>query len=457
MQPDKTSTLNNQGSFFQPPFSELLDQTHPLYRLSKQLDWGVFEETMGGFFDPGFGRPALPVRLMIGLHYLKSLYNVSDERVVEQFIENPYWQYFCGFEFFQFSRPCHSTSLVHWRKRIGEDGFEQLFSETIEIAKRSGALNPKSIERVNVDTTVQEKAVEFPTDARLYHKMRRKLVKASKTRSIDLRQSYERLGQEAFVKQGRYARAFQLKRARRETRKLRVYLGRVIRDIRRKCVSPDPKLRELLERAEKIFSQQRKDKNKIYSVHAPEVECIAKGKAHKRYEFGHKVSIVSTSKESFCVGIQGLHDNPFDGHTLKGAIAQVEDVTGLRPKHAHVDKGYRGKQHHPEDVEVHLPKKRSLLSRVQRKHQRRRNAVEAIIGHLKNDHRMDRNFLLGKEGDKINALLAASGFNLRKLIHLCLKSRFYDSRSQLWGVLLKLIRRLGQLEAFVHRRRDAPA
>ena len=231
-----------------------------MYRLSGEIDLSFFEETMGGFFDPGQGRPALPVRLLVGLHYLKSLYNVSDEKVVSTFVENPYWQYFCGYEYFQHSPPCNPTSLVHWRKRFGADGFELLLTETIEAARRSGAMKPSSLRRVNVDTTVQEKAIEFPTDARLYHKMRRKLVKAAKSRSIDLRQSYERVGQKAFVMQGRYARASQSKRARREIRKLRVYLGRVVRDIERKCKEPDSKLKELLYRGKKIFSQKKTDK-----------------------------------------------------------------------------------------------------------------------------------------------------------------------------------------------------
>ena len=441
MQAKSTQSLNNQGSLFQPRFSELLDQNHSLYKLSGEINWSVFEKSMGKYFDPGFGRPALSVRLMVGLHYLKSVYNVSDERVVSQFVENPYWQYFCGYEYFQYSPPCNPTSLVHWRKRFGEEGFEQLFSETVSTALRLGALKEKSFNRVNVDTTVQEKSVEFPTDSRLYHKMRRKLVKAAKSRSIELRQSYERVGQESFVKQGRYARASQFKRARRETKRLRVYLGRVIRDIERKCTSPDKKLQELLDRGKKIFSQKREDKNKVYSVHAPEVECIAKGKAHKKYEFGNKVSVVSTSDDNFCVGIKSFHGNPFDGHTLKAGINQMERVTGYLPEDAYVDKGYRGKEHHPKDVNVHLPKKKKTLSRSERKNQRRRNAIEAIIGHLKNDHRMDRNYLLGKEGDKINALLAGAGFNLKKLLNY-LKNFFIMFGGNQLREIIKMLRML---------------
>jgi len=197
-----------------------------------------------------------------------------------------------------------------------------------------------------------------------------------------------------------------------------------------------------LDRAKKIFSQKKTDKNKVYSVHAPEVECIAKGKAHKKYEFGNKVSVISTSVDNFCVGVKSFHGNPFDGHTLKGAIDQMESLTGYRPKHVHVDKGYRGQDNHPEDMEVHLPKKRRSLSRSMRRYQGRRNAIEAIIGHLKNNHRMDRNFLLGEEGDKINSLLAGCGFNLRKLFTDFSKGRYFLSIFELFVKALELLRKL---------------
>ena len=434
MQPATTTNFNSQRSLFQASFRDLLDQKHPLFQLSHQISWSIFEESMGPLFVEGKGRPALPIRLMVGLHYLKSIYNVSDEGAVDQFVENPYWQYFCGYEYFVFDKPCNPTSLVHWRKRFGEDGVEQLLIETIEAAKCSGVLKKQELDRVNVDTTVQEKAISFPTDSRLYHKMRRKLVKAAKTRGIELRQSYERLGQEAFVMQGRYGRARQPKRAARQTKNLKVYLGRVIRDIERKSPVPDEKLRRLLDLAKKIFTQGKTDKNKIYSTHAPEVECIAKGKAHKKYEFGNKVSVVSTSQGNWCVGVKSFFNNPFDGHTLKDAINQTQELTGIKPSHVHVDKGYRGKDHHPEGVEVHLPKNRKSLSRIERKYQRRRNAIESVISHLKQNHRMNRNYLLGREGDKMNAILAGCGYNLRKLIRAFFLFIFYPKREGPEGI-----------------------
>ena len=262
-----------------------MDRNHPLYVLAEAIDWQFFEQEFGVLYVEGRGRPGLPMRLLVGLHYLKHLYDVSDERVVAGFVENPYWQYFCGEEFFVHEMPCDPTSLVKWRQRIGPGGMEKLLAETIAAAPREQALKPAEIRRVNVDTTVQEKAIAFPTDARLYHKARCVLVREARRAGIELRQSYKRVGKRALQKQGRYAHAQQLKRARKETRKLRTYLGRVLRDIQRKAATSDheldQQLSEYLARAARIYGQQRSDKHKLYSMQAPEVECISKGKEHK--------------------------------------------------------------------------------------------------------------------------------------------------------------------------------
>jgi IS5 family transposase len=261
---------------------------------------------------------------------------------------------------------------------------------------------------------VQEKAVAFPTDARLYHKARRALVRAAKATGIGLRQTYVRLGKQALARQGRYAHARQMKRARRETKRLRQYLGRVIRDIRRKCPRPAPALRLLLERSERILRQQRRDSPKLYSVHAPEVECIAKGKAHKPYEFGCKVTVVTTARTNWVVGVEAAHENPYDGATLAPALKQVERTTQVRPEAAFVDRGFKGAAHHPEGVAVYISG-RKRLTRTLRALLRRRAAIEPVIGHLKQEHGLGRNHLLGQEGDRINALLTGCGLNLRKL------------------------------------------
>jgi len=276
MKPAESSQGQEQGDLYRSRLSWLLDQSHPLYVLAEAIDWQIFEREFGALYVEKKGRPGLPMRLLVGLHYLKHLYDVSDESVVAGFVENPYWQYFCGEEFFVHELPCDPTSLVKWRKRIGPGGMEKLLAETIAAAQRQQALKPSEIRRVNVDTTVQEKAIAFPTDARLYHKARCVLVREAKRVGLELRQSYRRVGKRALQKQGRYAHAQQLKRARKETRKLRTYLGRVIRDIQRKAAASgtelDPQLSQYLERAARIYRQQREDKHKLYSMQAPKVE-----------------------------------------------------------------------------------------------------------------------------------------------------------------------------------------
>jgi len=417
MHPKSLSSEGQQGDLFRSRLEQILDRKHPLFVLANQIDWGIFEQEFGSFYVENVGRPGLPIRLMVGLHYLKYTYNQSDESVVARFIENPYWQYFCGYEYFQHVLPLDPTSLVKWRKRIGPDGLEGLLKETVDTAKRKKLIKKSHLKRVNVDTTVQEKAVSFPTDARLYHKMRRTLVREAKARGIKLRQSYERLGKHALYKQGRYSHARQMKRAKKETKRLKVYLGRILRDIERKCPCPDKELQKLLSLADRIFRQQQKDSNKVYSVHAPEVECICKGKVHKRYEFGCKVSVVTTSKDNWVVGIESIHGNPYDGHTLKRAIEHSERMTGWHPANAYCDKGYRRAIGDVADTTVHLSnKKKRSLPRSIRRWLRRRSAIEPVIGHLKSDNRMERNHLLGRDGDRINAILAACGFNLRKLL-----------------------------------------
>ncbi|MFL6256302.1 MAG: IS5 family transposase [Pyrinomonadaceae bacterium] len=392
----------------------LISHAHPLYRLAEAIEWSRFEAELGPLYAEATGRPGLPTRLMVGLHYLKYLFDESDESVVEKWVENPYWQFFCGRTYFEHEPPCHPTSLVKWRHRLGPAGVEKLLTETLSTAKREQALRDSEIKRVNVDTTVQEKAVAFPTDARLYHKARRSLVRAARAAGIPLRQTYVRLGRQALARQGRYAQARQMKRARRETKRLRLFLGRVIRDIRRKCPRPAPALKSLLERSERILRQQRRDSPKLYSVHAPEVECIAKGKAHKPYEFGCKVAIVTTSRSNWVVGVEAVHENPYDGATLAPALSQVERTTEVRPQAAFVDRGFKGTTHHPAGVAVYVSG-RKRLTRTLKALLRRRSAIEPVIGHLKGEHKLERNHLLGQEGDRINALLTGCGFNLRKL------------------------------------------
>jgi len=418
MKPKKPQ--QDQTELFRSRLDQILDRRHPLCVLAHQIDWSVFDREFGTLYADK-GRAALATRLMVGLHYLKHAFNESDESVVARLLENPYWQYFCGFAFFIHRLPLDPSSLVRWRKRIGPQGLEQLLGETLETAKRGDHLTERHLERINVDTTVQEKAIAYPTDARLYHKARVLLVKAAKKRHLPLRQSYLRLGKRALIMSGRYAHARQMKRAKREQKKLKNFLGRVYRDILRNCPQPDDQLAELLHNTKRILEQQRHDKNKLYSLHAPEVECIAKGKAHKKYEYGCKVSVATTSEDNWIVGVEALHDNPFDGHTLKGALAQVKRLVGWEAQNAYCDKGYKGNPPQLDGTAIHLPTRRKSSMRPSEwRFFQRRSAIEPVIGHMKQDNRMDRNYLKGTDGDKMNAILAACGFNLKKLLRALL-------------------------------------
>lgn len=403
-----------QVEIFKSRLDQILDNNHPLFKLADTIDWLYFKREFGRYYVENKGRPGKPIRLMAGLHYLKHAYDVSDESVVEYFLENPYWQYFCGFTHFQHKFPLDPTSLVKWRNRIGEKGVEKLFRHTLTTARDLGLLSNRHFDKVNIDTTVQEKAIAFPTDARLCYKMREKLVKEAEKRGIELRQNFRRLAKKALLRQGRYSHARQMKRSKKETKKLHVYLGRVTRDIRRKAAEVDPALEDLLRLSERLLAQKKDDKNKLYSVHAPEVECIAKGKVHKKYEFGCKVSVATTSRDNWVIGIQAHHGNPYDGHTLESILEQIEDLNGTTVKEAYCDRGYRGHKQIGK-TKVHIAGKRKVSRSIQ-KWLKRRNAIEPKIGHLKSENRMDRNYLKGEQGDKINALLSGCGANLRKLI-----------------------------------------
>ncbi len=417
MKPKKAPIeTQKQKELFRIELERIVDKHHPLVRLSRVVDWNHLEEVFGATYHPEVGRPGISTRLMVSLHYLKYAYNLSDEAVVEGWVENPYWQYLSGMKYFEHEFPIDPSSMVRWRDRIGEAGAEELLRQTIESGLRIKAIKKHQLKRVNVDTTVQEKAIRYPTDAVLYDRAREKLVKAAEARGIKLRQSYRRKSKEMLFKQSRYRHARQTKRAKRCVKALRTYLGRVIRDIERKEPNPDRELRELLEISHRIYEQERNDKNKVYSIHAPEVACIAKGKAHKKYEFGCKVSVVVTSKGGWFIGAKAFHNNPYDGHTLQEALEQVEKIVSRKPEHVFVDMGYRGHNYEGE-IEVHVDKRRrGRTPRSLWKWMKRRAAIEPSIGHLKHGHRMDRNRLKGEEGDRINAVMSAAGMNFYKLL-----------------------------------------
>ncbi len=430
---------DRQDDLFGPRLEEIINLRHPLVRLAAEIDWQFLAGRFSSVCRVGPGQPPLPTRLMAGLLILKHMHNLSDEALCDRWVENPYFQYFCGEVVFQHAAPFDRSSLTRWRQRLGEEQIAALLQESLSVAHRAGAIETKDLERVVVDTTVQEKAVAHPTDARLTHRAIEKLVDLAKREGVKLRQSYLRLAKRAAIMVGRYTHAHQFKRARRELKFLRTRLGRIIRDIRRQ-IDGNPVLEDrfgsLLDLASRVRQQEQRQRGpKIYSLHAPEVECIGKGKARTPYEFGCKVSIVTpvTAPKGgqFVLHAKALHGNPYDGHTLGPVTADLERLTGVAVRRIHGDKGYRG-HNYPDRFRVWISGQVRRVTKAIRREMRRRAAVEPVIGHLKEDHRMRRNHLKGREGDRINAVLAAAGYNFSLL------RRWFD---QLLRVLLLILYR----------------
>lgn len=416
---------SSEQDLFRSRLDQVINMDHALVKLARAIDWGFLEEKFGAVYNDGAGQPPLPTRLMAGLAILKHTYNLSDEVVCELWIENPYYQYFCGEEFFQHRLPLDRSSMTRWRNRMGEERLQALLQESLAVATQTGAMKPGDLARVIVDTTVQPKNITFPTDAKLLNRAREKLVTLAKRLGVELRQSYSRVGKFALIQHQRYAHAKQFKRANRALRTLKTYLGRVIRDIARK-IDGDHRLEAsfagLLGLARQVRSQERGQRGpKVYSLHAPEVECIGKGKPHKPYEFGVKVSVATTLKHSkggqFIAHVQALPGNPYDGHTLAAVIPAIEQLVGHTLERLHTDAGYRGHNAPPEyKFKIYTSKQKRRVTPAIKREMRRRSAVEPVIGHLKDEHRLGRNYLAHRHGDFNNAVLAAVGYNFRRLI-----------------------------------------
>ncbi len=393
---------------------------HELVKLAGLIDWEFFEREWAGFFPSGTGRPATQPRLLAGLMYLQHLYGLSDDAIVARWVENPYFQHFTGEIFFQHQPPIHPSSLSRWRDRIGDEGAEWLLTKTIEAGRSSGVVDDDSLSRVSIDTTVMEKNIAHPTDARLYEKARAKIVALAQEAVVQLRQTYARKAPLLAAQVGRYAHARQFKRMRKVLRTLKGYTGRVMRDLRRQIdLIPPGTLRETvldtLVLVSRLLHQPIKGGGKIYALHEPDVDCISKGKARVRYEFGTKVSIATTIDEGFVVGMRALPGNPYDGHTLVEALEQVEILTDQRPELAVVDRGYRG--HGVETTRVLISGSKRGLTPALKKLLRRRSAIEPEIGHMKTDGRLARCPLKGTRGDAIFAVLCGCGHNLRKILN----------------------------------------
>ena len=447
--------------FFRARLDAMIDLKHPLAVLATKLPWGQLEAELApiwqrqardGVIEDGgelltasggklqaagvsyAGRPRLSTRLLCSLVYLKHAFNVSDEALVERWSENVVWQHFSGLDYYEPRLPCDATQIGRFRRAIGEAGMEAILKATIDTALDVKAIKPTEFERIIVDTTVQEKAISYPVDARLLEIARHKLVTHAKRCGMVLRQTFAKEGKTLRRKAGGYAHAKQFKRLARTVKRQRTIVGRLIREVRGKlesgafAASSNPitlaSMGTLLERADRIRTQRRKDKNKLYALHAPEVECISKGKARNRYEFGVKVSLAITHKQGLIVGAKRFAGNPFDGHTLATQIPQCNGLiegSGKAVKQAFVDLGYRGVDADNPGVTVTHRGRIKSMSKTERKALKRRQAIEPIIGHVKHDNRMIRCHLQGSTGDALHAIACAAGYNIRWLMRMILR------------------------------------
>ncbi|KKB63744.1 transposase [Robbsia andropogonis] len=407
-----------EEDFFRQPLREQINLKHSLVKLSDLIEWERLSVAMSASFASSRGQPASSPRLIAGLLYLQHAFDWSDEDVVWQWIENPYGQVFTGETYFQTTPPIDPLSLTRWRKGLGEARVEELLAETIEAAKRAQVVESANLKRVIVDTTVMEKAIAHPTDSRLLERCREHLVKAATQHGLALPQNYNREAPRLASQIGRYAYAKQFKRTKKTLRTLRSRVGRVMRDVERQIDGVAQQSRAALDtlrlKAKRFLAQQPKDKTKLYALHAPEVECVSKGKARRPYEFGVKVWITTRHRESLVIGARSMPGNPYDGHMLAEALEQAAILRYVTANIAAVERGYRGVA--ISGVKIYYPGPRRGITRGLRAMINRRSAIEAAIGHMKSDGKLDWNWFKGALGDAIHAVMCGTGHNLRMIL-----------------------------------------
>jgi IS5 family transposase len=430
---------NNQPNLFHSPLSQMLDMHDPLIALADAIDWKIFEDTFAKYYAKE-GRPAKPIRLMVGILLLKQLKNISDEEVVAQWKQNPYFQYFCGYNEFQIIEPCHATDLVYFRKRIGVEGMKVIFGMSV-------ALHGKASEekQVIVDTTVQENNITYPTDGKLAIKIINHLIKIAKVEDIQLRRTYMKEIKTHRISLRFFRHPRKRKKARGAMKRLKTIAKTILRDLDRNFkedMALHDKYAQEFYLFMRILLQEKKTPNKIYSLHEPHAYAVGKGKDHKAWEYGTKASIVTTKKSGIIIGVASHDKNEHDSKTLEIALISANSNRTMPIKEAICDRGYRGKK---EVLSTTIsipgvPLKRDTKYQKEQKREkfRRRAAIEPIIGHLKADHRMGRNYLKGFIGDEINLLLAASAFNLKKWMNIY----FYALFSKDYALILASVEQL---------------
>jgi len=420
-------TKEKQGRLFYDALSRLLDPNNKLYKLRELIDWeGLEAKALGAIDIKQYGRNKKCNRVMLALLMLQAMYNGSDNYTETEFKENMYWQYFCGYEYIERTAVVSESSIRRFRNAIGESGYNAIMKELLRIGVKIGAFKKKDLESAIIDTTVQIKNIKHPHDAYLMEKARRKVVKLCKELGIKLNETYEKSFKYNMMRLWKYSKESKVKKRWKLMKKLKTLLGRLLRI----CERGIAKLQlseseaETLSRAKKIHAQSvlkkqekeayKLENNILYSFHAPEVECIGKGKLNKPYEFGNKVSVAVSGKGNFVVAIKSFHGNPYDGHTLDQTVQEIRKIVDETLKQVFVDRGYAG-NNFSEKSKVYSPNSKKKLTKNDKKMLKRRSAIEPIIGHLKNFCRMGKNYLKGVVGDIINPLISAIGLNMRCL------------------------------------------
>jgi len=409
------SKTQNQGDLFKPLLSDFIDMKHELVLLAQKIDWQYFEDEFSGFYSHT-GKPAMPIRLMVGSLMLKRIYNLGDETLCESWIRDPYMQYFCGIAHFEHHFPCDPSDFVHFRKRIGEKGVEKIFAYSVSFHGKEA-----HEKMVLSDTTVQENNTTFPTDAKLAKKVIDKSNTIAKKEGITQRQTYVRTSKQLVRDTYNPKHPKRRKKAKKADRKLKTIAGRLLRELERELPKEIlPNYQNEIDFYKRVLAQKRTDKNKIYSLHKPYTACIAKGKAHKQYEFGNKIGIITTSKTLIITAVKSFTGNPNDSKTIEPLLDQLKSNINHTPKEVIYDRGGKG-QKQIGDTIISTPSKplkrdSEYQKRKKRKKFRRRAAIEPVIGHLKSDFRMGQNYLHGEKSPQINAFLAATGWNLKKMM-----------------------------------------
>lgn len=449
---------NRQEELFQPRLCSQLNQKNELLVLGRMIPWGDLEIEFADLYQSNSsvgGQPPKPIRLMIGILLLQHLHNLSDEQVVRGWVENPYWQYFCGYDFLQWNFPINPSSLTRFRNRLGLARLEKILSLTVAVAVKSEAVKVKDLKKVIVDTTVMPKNIEFPTDSQLLGKARERLVKLAAKNGITLRQNYNLTTKTLLRKISGYLHAKQMKRARRAIKHLKTIVGRVVRDVERK-IGSSANLAEIftpiLNQSRQLLLQERTSKNKIYSLHEPDVACISKGKARQRYEFGCKVSITTTHKHGLVISSEALLGNPYDGHTLKPALESSERITGVEIDSAYVDRGYKGHGVESDPLRNHtkifISGQRKGLTKSLKKQLKRRSAIEPMIGHMKQEGKLGLCRLKGIVGNQLNALLTGVGHNLRLILNHIRKLLKLGKLKNFWTQILFHLLKISLLKIY---------